>query len=111
MREIYRQKDFRIVEVVDDMYDLADLKGDMYSMEANPTVSEDILKEQEMEFETRVQEEGVYGYELQRWNPEVGMGWIFEDSCYGFVGQYDPNTDSFNHYIVGEMIDIINEEL
>ena len=42
----------------------------------------------------------MYGYVLERWNPEIGEGWEPVDSCFGFVGRYSLEND---HYIVEEL--------
>lgn len=96
---------YRIVELPDHDTDIDDLKGDIYNPELinemgyTGTVAE--LRAEELEFEDLVNREGVYGYRLERWNPEPGQGWETVDSCWGFVGQYSPE---FKHYIVDEMI-------
>lgn len=97
---IFTQDDFRIVEIHDETYIMADLKGDTYKREVNPDIPEDQLAHEEKEFERLVETEGVYGYELEKWNPWVGIGWTHVDSCWGFVGRY---SEKFNHYIVEEM--------
>lgn len=102
MRTIFETetKIYRIVEKADPNYDLADLKGDSYSIEANPDLSPEQIKKEEREFEALVETEGVYGYILERWNATPGVGYEVLDSCWGFVGKYDENDEKFNHDIV-----------
>jgi hypothetical protein len=115
MRTVYETEDslFRIVEINDTDYDLENLKGDCYSIEANPDVDAEKLKQQEKQFDALVEREGVFGYVLERWNPKPGRGYEHLDSCFGFVGQYSDSDASgtFNHYIVQEMKDQILELL
>jgi len=103
MRIIYEEKKYRIIERHDDDIDLDNLKGDSYNPRVNTDIPEEKLKEEEKAFERLVNDEGVYGYVLERWNPGVGKGWEHVDSCWGFVGQYNPKEDVFNHYIVEEL--------
>lgn len=91
---------FRIVEIEDISYNLDDLKGDSFNPKHNPEIDPDELKRQEKSFEKEVNEDGVFGYVLEQWNPSVGVGWENKDSCWGFVGRYDEKTN--NHYIVEE---------
>jgi hypothetical protein len=95
---------WRVVEHIDTDYDMDDLKGDMF----NPKYIADMgfkgtpddLRADELEFERTVEEQGVYGYELQRWNAEPDHGWEHVDSCWGFIGAYSASND---HYIVDEL--------
>lgn len=103
MRIIYSKDNFRITEKPDDIIDLDHLKGDCFNPEHNPDIDPAKLKRDERDFERLVGREGVYGYTLERWNPEVGQGWEHVDSCWGFVGQYSEFVEAFNHYIVDEM--------
>ena len=75
----------------------------MFDPDCNKGLTVQKLKDQENAFEKQVEEEGVYGYELQRWNKEVNVGWEHVDSCWGFVGQYSLKN---SHYIVSEMINL-----
>ncbi len=108
MRTIWTSKNkmYRIVEHEDDSYDLDNLKGDMFNPKVNTSISEAQLKKEEIEFERLIEREGVYGYELEKWDSSPGVGWTHVDSCWGFVGQYDENDTSgiFKHYIVDEFI-------
>ena len=98
MREIKSEGGYRILEVLDECSTLEDLKGDMFNPTSNPDIDPSVLIEEEREFEKTVEREGVYGYELQEWDPCVGCGWETISSCYGFIG------DSKNeHYIVNEL--------
>lgn len=109
MRVIFEQGNYRIVEHLDADYSLEDLKGDTFNHSYHPGFDAESLREEEIQFEELVAREGVYGYELEQWNPAVGAGWEHVDSCWGFVGQYDPMEETFNHYIVGEMKRLIKE--
>lgn len=100
---IYTQGIFRIVEISDDMYNIEDLKEDVYKPEVNKEILPEVLKRQERNFERLVQRVGVFGYALEKWNPEVGKGWETIDSCWGFVGKYSKDLTDYNHYIVDEM--------
>ena len=92
---IFQNDKFRITEVLDHNYTYSDLKGDIYDPELNPDICPEELKEQELEFEKKVETEGVFGYELEK---IVMGGWEHIDSCYGFVGDHETN----DHYIVDE---------
>ena len=100
-------KEFRILEIVDEDYSIDDLKGDCFNPahinEMNPGLLLCELKYKERDFEEQVRQEGVFGYVLERWNPEIGVGYEHIDSCWGFIGQYNPNDERFNHYIVDEL--------
>lgn len=109
---IYSKGSYRIKQVLDIYYSMDDLKGDTYKPELHPDILSKKIRDEEIEFEALVMNEGVFGYELEKWDPEVGQGWAHVDSCYGFIGDYDPNSNLFNHYIVDEMIGtIINDKI
>lgn len=109
MRVIKEVGSFRIVEKPDLNADFEDLCGDCYTPELHPEIPrEKILKEKE-KFRGEVNRKGVYGYELQKWNPEVGKGWSHVDSCWGFVGQYSESDERYKHYIVEELSDQMSE--
>ena len=91
---------FRLLEHYDIDIDMDNLKGDCYSPKVNTNIDPETLKEQEKDFEKEVYREGVFGYTLERWNPETGIGWETVDSCWGFVGRYSLEND---HYIVEEL--------
>lgn len=121
MRTIYQNNGFRIVEIADQSWNMADLKGDCYNPKVNPDISFEKLKAEERDFERLVFEEGVYGYVLQEWNPEIGndlmtKGWEeTNNSCWGFVGQFDENSEpphiiDRNHYFVHELQKIAEKE-
>ncbi len=101
---IYENGGYRIVETIDNHYDIEELKGDCFRPEVNANIEPAVLKKEALEFERLVYDQGVYGYALEVWDPTVGAGWVYKDGCYGFVGQYDKNSDNFNHYIVKELI-------
>ncbi len=98
---IWKKGKYRIVEMLDEDYSLTDLKGDCYCPKTNSDIDPEKLKQEELDFEDKVISEGVWGYCLQVWNPEIDHGWETTDSCWGFVGPYDPITN--NHYIVDEL--------
>ena len=107
MRIIHQESRYRIVEVLQHDYDMDNLKGDCYKW--CPTmdgIDRGELREEEKQFEYKVRCEGVYGYELHIWNPEIDGGWVDHDSCYGFVGKHGIDT---HHYIVKEMTDTIKQ--
>lgn len=104
MRVIKQWKVYRIVEREDLCYDIDDLKGDCYNAEVNTDIPPLTLARQEKEFEYRVHAHGVYGYVLEKWNPEVGMGWQELDYCWGFVGSFNEKENEFNHDIIEEFI-------
>lgn len=95
---IFKSGIYRIIEVLDEFWDMEDLQGDVFDPEVNPLGAE-ILSIGEKELEDKIYDIGVYGYVLQEWNSAVGCGWECIESCYGFVGQY---SEKNNHYIVGE---------
>lgn len=102
---------YRILEYVDVDFDLENLKGDCFNPKANPNQDADTLKNEETQFETLVENEGVFGYVLERWNPAPGTGWEHLDSCWGFVGSYNPESTNTNHYIVEELKATIQRDL
>lgn len=102
MTIIYEKGSYRIIELAEFDYSMEDLKGDTYCPRINDDIPTDRLKTEELEFERLVESEGVYGYELQKWDPQVDEGWSHVDSCYGFVGQYSEIEEIFNHYIINE---------
>ena len=77
MKVLFKKDNYRIIEIFDDNYD----EYNFNSQEYNLAISK-----------------GVWGYELQKWNPEVDKGWEHVDSCYGFIGNFKEE----NHYIVDE---------
>lgn len=103
MRTIYSKKEYRIVELEDFLVDIEFLKGDCFRPEINPDIELDELIEQERAFERKIESDGVFGYALERWNPEIGIGWEHVDSCFGFVGRHETEE----HYIVQEFIEQI----
>ena len=109
-RVIFQSEDsqFRILEHADEYADIENLKGDCYNPKHmlemhGPEMTLEELKRQEAEFEFLVNNEGVYGYVLEQWDPRPGYGYQPVDSCWGFVGQYSDSEDRFNHYIVEEL--------
>lgn len=112
MRLIRQFGNYRIIEEVDTTYSMKDLKGDCFHpSNASDTLSLEDLARDEKQFEEEVERSGVYGYTLERWNPEIGKGWEDVSSCWGFVGQYDSAIELYNHYIVDELIGIAIRDL
>jgi hypothetical protein len=103
-------KMYRIIEVMDDDISLDDLKGDSFNSELNTDLDREQLKIEEKQFEELVNNEGVYGYILEKWNSLPGMGYEHVDSCFGFVCQYSENESAFNHYIVEELKSLIDKK-
>lgn len=101
-RTIYQVQNYRIVEISDVDFSLDDLKGDCFNPEVNPDIDAAKLRSEELAFERQVESEGVFGYALEVWSDKVGEGWTHVDSCFGFVGQWNRETN--NHYIVDELI-------
>lgn len=104
-RLIFESNDgrFRITEHVDQNADFEDLCGDTYNPDCHPEIPREQILKELADFTDLVNREGVYGYVLERWNPEPGKGWEHVDSCWGFVGQYSESEDVFNHDIVDEL--------
>jgi len=100
---IHMEKDFRIVESLDGTFSLDDLMGDMFCEKTNPSLDPAILKKEKDAFIELVESNGVFGYTLEKWNPEIGQGWTHVDSCWGFVGSYQKGSKDFEHYIVDEL--------
>jgi hypothetical protein len=98
-KTIYQKGAYRILELKEIYIDLKELKGDCYKPECNHDVSPKLLKSQELVFETKCYEQGVYGYVLEVWDADIGQGWTHVDSCFGFVGTHEDE----NHYIVDEL--------
>ena len=103
---LYAKGPYRILEVQEFGFDLADLKGDCFVEKHNPDINHITLKKQELDFEQKVLDEGVFGYVLELWDPRVGAGWETVDSCWGFVGAY---SETNNHYIVDVLKSQIKE--
>jgi len=99
---ILETKKYRIVEIQDEYMELDSLKGDSFNPEVNSDLDPIELKKQETEFEILVENEGVFGYELEKKCHACGA-WEHVDSCYGFVGRYSESDEKFKHYIVDEL--------
>ena len=108
-RIIFTKGIYRIVEIQDLYMTLEDLKGDCFNPEVNSDIDPEALKRDERRFERRVEEEGVYGYALEFWNPDIDQGWTCLDSCFGFVGQYVENAEGYDHCIVREFKERIED--
>lgn len=109
MRTIAQHGGWRITEDLDSFWTFTDLEGDSFNPQVNPEISPESLKQQQRQFRAQVSTEGVWGYTLEKWNPEVGQGWEHVDSCWGFVGQHNAETN--HHYIVTEFLERIYNEL
>ena len=107
MELIHSESNYRIIELHDDYINMKDLKGNCYNPSANPDIDVKVLELQEKAFEEKVYSEGLYGYELQKWSPQINIGWEHVDSCWGFVGTHKDN----DHYIIEEYRDKIKHEL
>lgn len=106
-RTIYQEGNYRIVEHLDDNLDMEQLKGDCFDPKANPECSPEKLKAEEKAFESKVHDDQVWGYILQKWDPSVDAGWESLDGCCGFVGRHKHE----NHYIVDELKAQIKEDV
>jgi len=102
-KEVYKKDNFRILEVPMEDIDIDELKGDCFKKEFCPELSEVELFREERDFESKVFNEGVYGYVLEKWDGSIGQGWTYIDSCFGFIGKHSDE----NHYIVDEFINIL----
>lgn len=96
---IFESKEYRILECLDEDVDIENLKGDCFNPRANPDTDLDALAAEELLFEQRVADEGVFGYVLERWDGGIGKGWEQVDSCWGFLGRHAIGN---RHYIVDE---------
>lgn len=106
MREIAIHNGYRIIEILDDIFTMSDLEGDTYNPEINTDISAEQLLKEQRAFRSKVTNEGVWGYVLEKWNPAIGVGWEHVDSCFGFVGEYD--SEKNRHYIIDEFLNQIN---
>lgn len=91
-RIIYKKGPYRILEKFDHLYDVKNLIDES-----------EITPEEFKKFEQKCYDDGVYGYVLEKWNPEIDTGWEHVDSCWGFIGQYDEKNEDYDHYIVDEL--------
>ena len=99
--QVFLKNNFRIIEIQDEFSTVDDLAGDSFCPKTNLDIDPKKLEKEKADFSRQIENCGVYGYILEKWNPEVGQGWSHIDSCFGFVGQYDRITN--DHYIVDEM--------
>lgn len=106
---VFKKDKYRIVEIEDFHFELESLKGDCFNPDVNTDIDPIELKKQELEFESKVECHGVFGYALEIWDEKIDMGWTHIDSCFGFIGRYDPKIEEFNHYIIEELKGQINE--
>ena len=108
IKVIHTRGSYRIIEVDDSASFVETLKGDMFKVSSldsdNPEYNVEELKVLEEKFEKSIETYGLYGYQLQVWNSDIGKGWEHIDSGYGFIGNYEHEK----HYIVNEFIEYIN---
>lgn len=104
VRIVHESGNYRICEYIDECSSIEDLKGDTYNPKVNPEIDPKLLKVDEEHFEWKATNYGVFGYSLETRcsDPDCGS-WKTVDSCWGFVGQYDPNEEFLNHYIIDEL--------
>jgi hypothetical protein len=102
---IYEKGSYRILEVEDDMSTLEYLKGDCFKPDCNPGVSIEELELEEARFEHVVESKGVYGYVLEKWYPEIGVGWRHVDSCFGFIGRFDQECHAIVNELASQMME------
>ncbi len=98
---IWKKDNYRIIAIRDIYCNLSDLKGDMFCPVLNHDIDARELEKQEADFEELVYDEGVYGFMLEQWCPEVDVGWTEIDACWGFVGL--THADGNDHYIIEEL--------
>ena len=112
MRIIFETPDkaFRIIEVIDDCSTFEDLCGDCYNPEVNHDIDPEVLARDLRKFKRQWENEGVFGYVLENWNPMPGCGYETVDSCFGFVGSYQSDAEGYDHYIVSEMLETIKKD-
>jgi hypothetical protein len=110
-RVIYKKGQYRIIELPDHTLTWADAKGDRFNPKFNKDVSKKELKKQELAFEQFIDEHQAYGFMLEYWDPTIGQGWQHVDSCFGFIGKYNPKDSRFNHYIVKELKTLIPKKV
>lgn len=94
------------------IYDFKEIifQKDRYRIIRVPTFyDERTLEKEKKEYNQKINQEGVWGYVLQVWNPEIDKGWTNLDSCWGFVG-WDSGEDIIeefkeyiDHYIDGTL--------
>jgi len=110
MRIVYQKLNYRIIEIKDEVTTFEYLKGDCFCPIANSDIDKDALASDLRKFERRFNSESIYGYIVQKWNHEIGMGWEEIDSCYGFLGQYQEDAENYDHYIVQEFKEKIDSQ-
>lgn len=112
-RLIFKTDDsvYRILEYLDETATLDDLKGDCYNPKYVTDIEPELLRRDELKFERRVENEGAFGYVLEKWNAKPGIGYESLDSCWSFVGQYVPDAEGYDHYIISEMKQTIQDDV
>lgn len=96
-------KQYRITEYEDNYSTLEEMMGDTYDPLVNVDISPELLEKQKQNFIKLIDDNGVFGYVLEKWNPAAGAGYETVDSCFGFIGRYDETDENFKHYIIEEM--------
>lgn len=92
-------RQWRIVRHVDLHYSMGDLKGGMYDPSVNPDIDVEQLRREELAFERDVEMLGVWGLELERWNPEPGIGYENVDGVWGIVGDGEDIIEEFKEQV------------
>lgn len=110
MKVIYQKLNYRIVEVLDERTTFEDLIGEGYCPIANPDIDKDALDSDLRKFKRRWENESVYGYVVEQWDPEIDGGWTCVESCFGFLGQYKKDAEGHDHYIVQEFKELIDSQ-
>lgn len=85
LQEAWFANRVRLLAALDTDFQLEDLKGDTYNRKVNPDVPEERMAREELEFEERVERQGVYGLIGEVRTDETT--WEHVDSCWGFVGE------------------------
>lgn len=87
---ILQHLDRRLIKIQDTRnyyaIDLDFILGDTFNPKVNPEIPPEKLKAEEEAYIKKIHDEGIWGYQIQRWYPEVDKGWIEIDSIWGFVG-------------------------
>lgn len=87
MKDIIKEKNgYRFYAEEDSHFMIDNIKGELFDPKVHTDIDPDLLKRHERELEERIENEGVWGIVLEKWDPAVGIGWEHIDSCWGFVG-------------------------
>jgi len=88
--------DRRIIRIADDRWDMDSLKGDSFTTTIHPETDPEQIRKEELEFDRQVNDCGVWGYQLQKWNPATDCGWEHVDSICGFVGRWENGVEAWD---------------